>query len=613
MLQPWMFSFLLSVPVIVIFYLLKRTYEPQTVPSTLLWDKLLRDLEANRPWQRLRQNLLLLLQVLLAMLLAFALARPALPGGDVTAEHTIAVLDLSPSMAAQAGNAQGTTRLEANKAEIAALIDSLASGQTLTLIAMGREARVAAAGGEEDDLRQALRGLTQEYGAADYEGALSLAAALSDEDRQADVRIYSDGNWGLDPGLYPRFGKKPELILPPETGANSAVTHAAAVSTGNGSDLVATVANHASESRKLEVEVQGGDGSVLDLREIEVAAGASEPLTWKGLPARDHYRVQIRSEDALALDNERVVIPAGTGTSKAWLVTKGNVFLEKALALGGRLTVERGTDPEAPPENAALYVYDGVIPAAWPNGSVLLINPPGGSGGVLTTGEPTGPGRLEVVVPDSPILKHVALADLHLQAVRPIQNAPWLQPLVKSGTTPILLTGEQEGRRVAVLPFDLHQSDLPLLPAFPILIKQLQDYLLPGAEGSLGETEVGSRVGLLPPIRETGWVVKAPDGQEMRVDRTMIEQGFTPSLPGLYTFRAEDGKETRLLSAHLPAQEMELKPTMAALPAGVEGEQKGGGTPSAGTPVGQREIWPYLAMAALLLCFAEWEVYKRGY
>lgn len=613
MLQPWMLGFLLSLPVILAFYLLKRTYEPHTVPSTLLWDKLLRDQEASRPWQKVQRNLLLLLQLLVAMLLAFALARPAVPGEGVTAAHTIAVLDLSPSMAAQAGGTSGQTRLEENKRQLAALIDGLTSGQKLTLIAMGREARVAATGSDAADLQRALRDLPQEYGTVDYEGALSLAAALSEEDRQADVRIYSDGNWGLDPGLYPRFGKRPVVILPLETGANRAVTHAAATVRRGQTDLVATVANYSDEASKLEVDVQDGDGRVLDLREIEVAAGASESLTWQGLPAREYYRVVIRSEDALALDDERAVIPAGTNAAKAWLVTEGNVFLEKALALGGRLTVERGTDPESPPSDAALYVYDGVIPTAWPNGSVLLIDPPSGSGGVLTAGEPAGPGKLEVLVPDSPILKHVSLTDLHLQAVRPIQQAPWLRPLVKSGETPILLTGEWEGRRVAVLPFDLHRSDLPLLPAFPILIKQLQDDLLPGREGSLGETAVGARVGLLPPIRETGWLVQEPDGQERRVDRTMIEQGFTPSLPGLYTFRAEEGKETRLLSAFLPSQEMALKPTKSTLPVDEEGEQTVGDAPSAGSPFGQREIWPYLAMVALLLCVAEWEVYKRGY
>jgi Ca-activated chloride channel family protein len=609
LLNPWMLTFLLSLPIILLFYLLKRTYEPYTVPSTLLWEKLLRDLEANRPWQRLRRNLLLLLQLLIAALLAFALSRPALLGSGVTAAHTIVVLDLSPSMAAKEGK---STRLTSYKEQIRELIDSLGPEQKITLIAMGREAKVAASGGDAAELREVLDALPQEYGPADYEGALSLAAALSSEDREADVRIYSDGNWGLDPKLYPRFGKTPTLILPQDAGDNFAVTHAAAVVRGEGTDFSVTVANHGSNSQRLEVEVQDEGGRILDVREVEIAAGESESMIWKEFPVRDVYRVRILQEDALAADNERIVIPSRSTSSKAWLFTKGNLFLEKALALGGRLTVENGTDPETPPQDAALYVYDGVMPTSWPNGSVLLVNPPSGVSGVLKVGEPKAPGRLETIAPDSPILKHVSLADLHLKAVRPIENAPWLQPLVRSGDTPLLLVGEREGRRVAVLPFDLHQSDLPLLPAFPILIKQLEDYLLPNAGGSLGEALVGSRVGLLPPIRENGWRVTAPDGEVERVDRAMIEQGFTPNLPGLYTFASEDKKETRLLSAVLPPTESVLKPTQVALPTDAEDEQESGVLSPASAASGQRDIWPFIAIAALLLCFVEWEVYKRG-
>jgi Ca-activated chloride channel family protein len=65
-------------PLIVAMYLLKLRREDRPVSSTFLWQKMVRDVEANAPWQKLRRNLLLLLQLLLMLLLVLALARPVL-------------------------------------------------------------------------------------------------------------------------------------------------------------------------------------------------------------------------------------------------------------------------------------------------------------------------------------------------------------------------------------------------------------------------------------------------------------------------------------------------------------------------------------------------------
>ena len=50
-------------PIIVAMYILKLRREEHTVSSTFLWQRMVRDVEANAPWQKLRRNLLLLLQL----------------------------------------------------------------------------------------------------------------------------------------------------------------------------------------------------------------------------------------------------------------------------------------------------------------------------------------------------------------------------------------------------------------------------------------------------------------------------------------------------------------------------------------------------------------------
>ena len=51
---------LLFVPAVVAMYLLRLRRTETIVPSTLLWQRLAADVEANAPWQRLRRSLLFL-------------------------------------------------------------------------------------------------------------------------------------------------------------------------------------------------------------------------------------------------------------------------------------------------------------------------------------------------------------------------------------------------------------------------------------------------------------------------------------------------------------------------------------------------------------------------
>src|SRR5918999_3783962 len=67
---------LLFVPAVIAMYLLKLRRDEAVVPSTLLWTKLVADVEANAPWQKLRRSLLFLIQLLLVLILVFLAARP---------------------------------------------------------------------------------------------------------------------------------------------------------------------------------------------------------------------------------------------------------------------------------------------------------------------------------------------------------------------------------------------------------------------------------------------------------------------------------------------------------------------------------------------------------
>ena len=78
MLSWWQWALLGAVPpALVALYFLKLRRQPLEVPSTFLWKRSIEDLSVNSLWQRLRRNLLLLLQLLVVAALMAAVLRPS--------------------------------------------------------------------------------------------------------------------------------------------------------------------------------------------------------------------------------------------------------------------------------------------------------------------------------------------------------------------------------------------------------------------------------------------------------------------------------------------------------------------------------------------------------
>ena len=118
-LNPAAFLFLLGIPAVIILHLLKIRRRQAVVSSTLLWADSLRDQQATAPFRRLKPSLLLLLQALIILLLALALARPVRTVQVSGYERTVFILDVSASM--QARDIRGSRFVAAKEALSAAV------------------------------------------------------------------------------------------------------------------------------------------------------------------------------------------------------------------------------------------------------------------------------------------------------------------------------------------------------------------------------------------------------------------------------------------------------------------------------------------------------------
>jgi hypothetical protein len=123
-LNPWVALAIAGavIPALLILYFLKLRRKQQVVPSTLLWRRAVRDMQVNAPFQRLRKNLLLLLQLLVLAAALLALARPVVKSDLADEKSLILLIDRSGSMNALE---DGRTRLDLAKEQAVGIVRSL--------------------------------------------------------------------------------------------------------------------------------------------------------------------------------------------------------------------------------------------------------------------------------------------------------------------------------------------------------------------------------------------------------------------------------------------------------------------------------------------------------
>ena len=190
----------IAVPSLVILYFLKLKRRDLEISSTLLWKKAIQDLQANAPFQKLRRNILLLLQLLVLAAAILALGQPQFNSIKTTGGRHVILIDRSASMNATDEEAKGTavSRLDAAKTEALNFIQGLSepgliekdTGDTAMVIAFDREASVVQQfTGDKRKLSDAVRSIVPSDGPSLLEPAVRLARAQAPRLILQDTRI----------------------------------------------------------------------------------------------------------------------------------------------------------------------------------------------------------------------------------------------------------------------------------------------------------------------------------------------------------------------------------------------------------------------------------------
>jgi Ca-activated chloride channel homolog len=598
---------------LVLWYLLRPRRRRVVVASTFLWRAVDRPATASTPWQRFRGDITFWLVLVALLALAVALARPAVEVPVALGDHTILIVDAAGSMLA---DEDGVSRAELARREATELTAGLAPGQEVSVIEAGPRARIALAGSTDArEVARALSRIAPRQAPSDLADAFTLATSLQRPGQTTVLHLLTDGVVPADaqplapPGLTVRAvgSDRP----------NVALTRLVATPIGSGEhQVLAQVTSYAASAVRGRVVLAIDDTPVVE-QPIRLAPRTTEDLVLT-VPTTGDERARLSATlilepdvtgelpDALPFDDVATTVLAEARDLEVLVAGPGNTFLEAALDAVPGVAL---TTAAAVPEDLSgidVLVVDRVGAPPAPSVPTLLVAPTAWPEGVEVAGTSELP-PLTFQSTDHPLLADVDLTGLAVSETARIE-APALTVLAAGPDAPLLLAGRLGEAPTIAVPFDLTASDLPLRPAWPLLIANATSWLTGGGTGTVAVPS-GSTVSLPAPAGTTVVTAHPPsDGDGRRID---------PAAPsvlvdevGLWriTFGGVEGPESELVLPVTTAPGLgDLSRPRPDPTASRAVDAEGETTETTGV---RAVAWP-LVLLALVLAIGEW-VWTHG-
>lgn len=605
-LAPLAFAFAASIPVVIVFYLLKRRRVVKLVSSTLLWQRFLADTQASAPFQKLRKNWLLYLQILMLALAVLALTRPFFATEAKPPQLRIVVLDGSASMQAID---ESPTRFDKARAEALKWVDALKPGDQMVILLAGANTEVRqSATSEKAALRRALQACAASDSPTRLVPALKMAESLVRDQKGAEIHLFSDGaiselrefeNKAL-PVIYHKVGQRGDNL------GITALDVRANPEDASQRAIYANVANFSSNTMSADLELLL-DGRLIKTRTLTIPAMQTAPQVFQAPQEKDGvFSVRLAVKDDLAADNEAAIVSLLPKPVKVLLVTRGNRLLEKALRAVANMQLTTALDLTDTGAGYDFVVLDGLIPTAWPKGNVLAFRTVN-SNWLDHVTSVEGP-----VIVDwkstHPLLRYAGFDNVQIMQSLTARAPAWAVAILEAPQSPLILAGDLGRQRIVWVGFDPLESNWPLRVSFPIFIANAADWLNPAnARNSQLMIKAGDpfRFTLGAPVKSAE--VKLPDGgtKQLAVDPNTSELVFGDTAHrGVYQLHA--GTNEVVFAANLlDGAESNIRPR-DELKFGEYAVVK-----ATATKRTNMELWRTLAAIGLAVLLFEWWWYHR--
>lgn len=590
---------------IVLLYLLKMRRRDFVVPATFLWPAMTYEVRANSLFQRLRMSLLLFLQLLALALVVFGLARPQARERGLAGEVTVLVLDTSASMQADEG---GQTRMEQAIGLCRRVIDSARAGDRVALIEAGAAPRVVfSLSSDPGRMRSALAGVRATDAEVDVGEALRLAASITAKRSRARIVLVSDGVFPAVPDFTPGSAAL-EFVPVGRTTENVAVTALAAAPSATGRSVFCAVRNFGKQSATVELQMLA-DGKAFNAKTLVLSPGQVFGETFDAPPKAEILEARIDNGGALSADDTRVALADPSAMLRVLLVGRGDLFLERALALDARVVLDRATTvpstalPGGTGEAYDVVVFDGVPEIPVRAKGVLALGAAGTPSPVNRLGTVSGP-RLKSTESSHPLLEAVDLQATYIERAERVSAKPEGRVLAEGSGGPLVVVSEGAQRHVyvAFAPLD---SDFPLQVAFPIFLSNALEFLAPRTTRGNALAILAGQTFSVPAVNPSGRLtLEGPDGTKTEMVATGGVFVVRAALrTGTYDLGSGDAKR-RLYVNFATERESAVAPAKQVL---------AGGTPTAGSESILRlaDHWRWFALFALAVLAGEWWLFAR--
>ncbi|MGV8118204.1 MAG: VWA domain-containing protein [Candidatus Xenobiia bacterium LiM19] len=597
--------FLFLIPVIVLFYFMKLRRKEIAVSSTFLWKKSISDAKVDSFFQKLRMNIMLLLQILFITLLACALARPYFKSLKNLPPTMIFIVDSSASMSTKEDH---RSRFENARDRILSYVDGARRGTSFALITATTRAKMEVPFTPDAQvMRTALRNMEPGDTGTSLEPALLLATSLLKSHPDAHIFLFSDGGGDL-PRIWPRYSSLIHYESIGSAGRNVGIIafDVKEMEKRGSWQIFATVKNFSNEVESTIFSITIGnvlkEARELNLSPQEEKSYIFQISTEKGGVVEAHLDIK----DSLMSDNKVFAVIPEARTKEIILIPGGNPFLEKLLALLPAYRVTKLSNPLSLKNVKApdLVIWESVKVPSIPSGTHLFFNcslPPG-----LIEQKGTEKNPLHISWDrNHPLTRFLDFSTLSIAEAQKLIIPPWGKVLVKSESCDLIVMLEKGTHRSLVVAFDPYRSDLFLTPVFPIFLCNTLSYLLLNNSQSssrLVRTEESISLEDLHALQSLK--VTLPSGRQTSLSVNDRAPFFSDTeRSGVYTFKTD--REQISCAVNL-LDENESQITVFSPPLSEKPADKAGLSMPMIT-----EYWKPLIFLALLLLLLEWSCFHR--
>lgn len=610
---PYFFILLLAaIPLILFLHSLRTKGKSVRTTTLFLLERILEEqpLGKRLGWL-LKNNLLLLLQIIAALLLITALADPSLLGYGQQLGDTVVVVDTSASMKSKGPSG---SRFEAARQALLSLIDAKPSDQRMMVIEAGPIPRVLLPFTSERGKIEALaRGLKPTDAPAKVKEAVLFAHSFLRRGSSDQVVVFSDG---VFEGIEDLPWHSSSLRWVKVEGGKDNVgilgfEFRRIPASASEYEIMIRVQNFTDRTVRAPLILMVGAKRLVS-EVVEIEAGSSRVLIYPyGGPLQGRATALLVIKDDFPTDNHAFLVLSRTPHLHVLYVGKGNFFLEQLFRSFPevRLTRTPSLDQGSFAENILPYdviVLDGIAPPPHMEGNFILINTVGGNVPLRAEGKVLRP-RPVPWSETHPLGRGLRLDDLYIKEALKLVPLGEGITLARSRETVLIYAFESERLKALVFGFDLLESDLPFRVSFPLLFSNAFSWFRPqraefptvqvqaGAPQTLHLKQVSNLVEIMTPSRS-----------EERLVTSSRTPTFANTLEvGFYAFKA--GAQEGQFAVNLFSEaESHIRPSFS-IPEG-NGKLKG---------VIERDrtrwqLWPILLLVIFVLLALEAILFYQG-